>query len=217
MTNPAKRPATLSIQALLTELGYGHPNATELAITTMAQASLVNLRRDSIDASKRDVCAATLATLYRRLCDNCATSIPDLPPDPRIRVPVANRSDCEDCRGSANRSAIKRLAARFRQDGRKRLVVVGGSPGVCGALKDEWPDDLELRVVDGTKRNGAAAARGDLAWADVVVIWASSELHHTVSGTYMARGPDRSKVIIVHKRGVESLAEALLARRDMRH
>ena len=131
------------------------------------------------------------------------------------RRPVAadDPTRCERCGGSNNRLAMERAIAAFRARGYRRLVVVGGAPGVHQALLSLWPADLELRIVDGDDRNHTRTdARAQLRWADVVVVWGGTVLAHKVSLLYTgSQGDDRGKVISLNRRGVAALAERLAA------
>ena len=62
-----------------------------------------------------------------------------------------------------------------------------------------------------TLRRTADRARGDLEWADLVLVWGATELHHQVSTHYTAAAPPlRRKVLHVPRRGVAALlAEAI--------
>ncbi len=63
-------------------------------------------------------------------------------------------------------------------------------------------------MVDGTERRTAERARHDLEWADLVLVWGATELHHKVSEHY-THGPPalNRKVIHVARRGVTSLLD----------
>ena len=201
---------SMSRAALLRELGYGHPDAAGRALEILVAAGLTSPRKDGIATAKRERVREELGQWLVRLCERCAPSRVD---DGRERVPVADHTDCERCLGSANRAAIDRAVEVLRGAHRRRLVVVGGSPGVHEALRKLWPEDMELRIIDGTERHTGQEARGHLAWADAIVVWASSELNHKVSEHYTgAPDPLRQKVTIVPRRGIEALAVELAAR-----
>ena len=89
----------------------------------------------------------------------------------------------------------------------ERILVVGGAPGVHRALQGLWPEDLVLRIVDGTDRTSRREASANLAWADVVLVWGSTELDHRVSDLYTRAGG--RKIVLVARRGVAALADAL--------
>jgi hypothetical protein len=192
---------------LLCELGYAHPEAQRAAIEALVAAGLTTQKKTGIAASKRRKCRDVLSQALVRLCERCRT---DHVSDGRMVVPTAHRAECDQCAGSRNRLAMQRAAEVFRRHGLRRLVVVGGSPGVHRELKALWPSDLQLRVVPGTDRHVEAAARANVAWADVVIVWGSSELAHKVSRLYTAiTGPDARKVISVDRRGIQALAERI--------
>ncbi len=86
-------------------------------------------------------------------------------------------------------------------------MVVGGSPSVHEELRTLAPADWELRLVVGTERRTADAARADLRWADLVLIWGSSELDHKVSAHYTSSGSLSQNVALVNRRGVAALLE----------
>jgi hypothetical protein len=76
---------------------------------------------------------------------------------------------------------------------------------------------LELRLVDGVERRTKAQARGDIGWADVVVVCGASELYHRVSELYTRDPLARAKLAVSTRRGVEAIANAVtehLARRE---
>jgi hypothetical protein len=93
----------------------------------------------------------------------------------------------------------------------RRVVIVGGSPAVREELEAQLGGHVELRMVDGTERHTADKARHNLDWADLVLVWGATELHHKVSGHYTGGPPSVSrKVIHVTRRGVAALlAEAV--------
>src|SRR5581483_12394096 len=80
-------------------------------------------------------------------------------------VPCEPKGACHSCGGSDNQRAAAEFAQAF---GKKRLVVVGGSPSVWDELSRLFAGKLELRLVDGTQRLTADHAKADLDWADLV-------------------------------------------------
>ncbi len=121
---------------------------------------------------------------------------------------VEPRSHCARCGGSANRRAEVAFVESCRRHGIRRVVIVGGSPAVREELEEKLGDLIELRMVDGTERRTSDRARNDLDWADLVLVWGATELHHKVSGHYTHGGPAYShKVVHVVRRGVAALLE----------
>jgi len=66
-------------------------------------------------------------------------------------------------------------------------------------------------MVDGTERRTGDRARADVEWADLVLVWGASELHHKVSWLYtQVPQPLRHKVVHASRRGIAALlAEAV--------
>jgi hypothetical protein len=193
---------TIDRARLLDELGY-RPVAAR-AVEVLVAAGLTNPRKSGIAREKREKVEAALAAAFVRLCARCAA---DAPRDGRERVPVSDAKLCDRCGGSANRLSVDRAAAACRRRGVRRVVVVGGSPGIHASLRQLWPADLELRIVPGTDRHTGRQAGANLAWADVVLVWGATQLDHKVSLLYTKeRLP---KVIVAPRRGIEALADTL--------
>lgn len=88
-----------------------------------------------------------------------------------------------------------------------RLVVVGGSPVTRHQVTDLLPGTAEVRLIDGVGRMTAEVARAHLAWADVVLIWGSTELDHKVSQHFASA----ANAVTVPKRGVAALFDTAAA------
>lgn len=119
---------------------------------------------------------------------------------------LADKKSCERCGGSDNQRAAVELREAFTRRGYRKLLVVGGSPSVREEMSKLLDEHIELRMVDGTMRRTGDQARSDMEWADLVMVWGASELHHKVSLLY-TQGPLplRKKVVLVAKRGVAAL------------
>ncbi len=192
-------------ERLLRELGYGHPQALARALEVLVRANLTNPRKTAIAAEKRPKVVAALEAVLVRLCTRCSGEPPD---DGREAVPVQEATHCERCGGSANRLALQRAGEACRRRGVRHVAVVGGAPGIHTVLSQLWPEGIDLRIVSGTDRHTGPQARTNLEWADVVVVWASTELDHKVSLLYTkARS---KKVIVAGRRGIQALADRLV-------
>ena len=179
-------------RAVLESAGLTRPGKQRLAESKVAAA------RDAIDAELARVCARCAARVLQDGRD-------------RVTVPAAA---CSNCGGSAHARALRELGDACERAGVRRLVVVGGSPSVREELERSAP--VDLRLVDGVQRRKGSEARGDIDWADVVVIAGSSELAHKVSNLYTRDAQARGKLVVASRRGVEAIAEAVvehLARR----
>jgi len=112
------------------------------------------------------------------------------------------------CGGQQNRAEVDRAIAALAARGMRRLVVVGGSPGTHGELRELVRTRLELRIVSGTDRRTGRDAKADLAWADLVVVWGATELNHQVSKLYTGGKPRH--VVTCPKRGITALARTIV-------
>ncbi len=196
---------------MLRELGYGHPDAETAAVGVLVEAKLTTPKKTGIVAEKRKRCRKALRRELILLCSRCARAGAGVPG--RRAVVAALSKDCERCGGSANKLAIDRAAEACRRRSVVRVVVVGGSPGVHKSLVGLWPDDLELRIVPGTDRHTGPRARANLGWADVVLVWATTQLDHKVSLLYTkSKPPHAGKVVRVSRRGIEALADRISER-----
>ncbi len=197
-----------AINAWLAEAGYGLAESRAKARAALEEAKLTRPGKLRISNDKLPKAAAALASRFFLWCGAPACEA-DARASGREVVRCEPRSRCERCGGSDNRRAEVALIEACRQQGLSKLVVVGGSPAVREELQATLGDALELRMIDGTERRTSDRARSDLEWADVVLVWGASELHHKVSWLYtQAPPPLRKKVVHVAKRGVAALLSA---------
>lgn len=192
----------LDIRALLAELGYAGTSGVR-ARQALEEARLTHGGKTRIDLAKRPRIEALLEERFHLTCgqpecDRAATG--------REVLHADDRAHCRVCAGSSNRRAFQTAEDAFKRHGIRRVVVVGGSPAVHDALRAEAPATWELRLVDGTVRRTSELARADLKWADLILVWGSSELDHKVSTLYThTRDP---RVVTVSRRGIAALLEA---------
>lgn len=195
------RPQDLPKAEFLARIGFGGDPV--IADRVLIEAGLTNARKPRISAAKLDRADELLRSRFAYVCQRgdcraaAATRFRD-----RGVIRAAAPEFCEVCRGSANRSAVDAMIRTMAAAGLRRLCVLGGSPAVREELAQLVNGRIELRLVDGTVSRNRTAANADLAWADRVVIWASTELSHKVSMLYS--GP---KVITVSKRGIGAMCE----------
>lgn len=183
-------------------LGYG--GDVSLYAAALEDAGLSNPRKERIAEAKRQQVATVLGAHFFRVCTrgDCKNAAAGLAAG-RTVVPAAKPADCEVCGGSRNNAAVDEMVSAFRAVGWSRLVVVGGSPATREDLGRHIDKRLEVRMVDGTRSRRLADAESDVAWANLVLIWASTELDHKVSELY--RGP---KVVTARSRGIAELCSA---------
>lgn len=205
---PVRVALDIPIGALIAELGFDTPPARVVARQTLEAAGLTRPGKTSVSAQKRPRIASTLSAALARSCGEPDCDLA-LAASGRVVVPVKPGS-CERCAGSVARRSASRLSGACRAHGTLRVVVLGGSPQSRKELVSLRVGGLEIRAIDGTARRTIDAARADCRWADVVVIWASTQLDHRVSTLYsnVANG----RLLLVTRRGVAALLDALSER-----
>jgi hypothetical protein len=198
------RETALAIADLLNDLGFDSPAAQARARDALVAGRLTTPAKLGIAADKRPRVEELLRATFLVTCGaaDCGRSAAG-----REVVVAHDRRRCWICGGSDNRRAVDRAAAIFRERGIRKIVVVGGSPGVHEQLRELAPGEWELRLIDGTERRTSEAARFDLRWADLVIVWGGSELNHKVSAHYTGTGPQYDRVIAVSRRGIAALLD----------
>jgi hypothetical protein len=189
--------------ALLRDLGFGGDMAlVELALQ---EAGLSNPRKPNINVSKTDAVRQLIEVRFVLVCGrgDCKQEAA-AEEDGRTVVPASEPRHCELCGGSANERAVKGMIEACRRRGWKRLCVVGGSPNARTSLQQLAGHALELKLVDGTMSRHRTQADSDLSWADIVVIWGSTQLNHKVSILY--KGPN---VVQMARRSIQEVARAV--------
>ena len=122
----------------------------------------------------------------------------------RITLTSNSRQTCTICGGSENARAADELV----HSGLERVVIVGGTPATRQELERLVAGRIEVRLVDGTVHRDAARARADLEWAERVLLWGATELHHKVSKQYADVTATRHKVVHIPRRGIAQLLAA---------
>lgn len=196
------------IGAWLSEQGFGLPEAQGTARAALEAAGLTHAGKLRMSEEKLPRALEVLRARFILHCDarECAAYAAA---SGRKSVLASKKSACERCGGSDNSRAETEFLEACGRRGVRRVVVVGGSPAVREELESKLGEALELRLIDGTERRTTDRARGDLEWADMVLIWGGSELHHKVSMLYTSSPPAlRKKVVHVARRGVAALLAA---------
>lgn len=195
------------IDAWFTGAGLELPEPRARARQALEEEGLTRPGKKRISDEKVPRVEALLAARFFRHCGSpeCLRVAQQSGREPLL----AAKRACERCGGSDNHRAGIALIEAFRRCSFRKLCVVGGSPSVRQELRAELADSIELKMVDGTERRTGDQARADMEWADLVLVWGASELHHKVSMLY-TQGPSalRHKVLTVPRRGVAALLGA---------
>ena len=201
--------ADREIAEILSELGFVGPGSALAARSALEQAGLTRAGKTRISAEKIEKVRQLLDATFARACADqaCRTAL-------ARQKPLANllsvpKSACEFCGGSDNLKSMRTFERLCRAKAVRRIVVVGGSPSVHAELLSLKPAEWELRLISGTERRTLDRARADMEWAQIVLIWGSSELDHKVSRLYTeSPAALRRKLVPVARRGVAALLDA---------
>ena len=196
--------ADADLDELLATFGYTGDVARHAARDALVAAGLTSGKKRRIDTAKVAAVRSALERALVPVCRSatCVTAAARL--NAGARPVETEPAACAICGGSENRRAATRLAASARGGRRPRLVVVGGSPEARTQLVTLARGVADLRLVDGLGRATEDHARTDIAWADVVLIWGSTQLDHKVSNHYSRA----ASAITVPRRGVAALLDA---------
>jgi hypothetical protein len=197
----------VDIQRLLSDEGY-HGEAAFRARTTLEAEGLTRPGKRRLHVSKLEVARDTLRARLLRVCHR--TACRDVR-DPRGHVSVSTEY-CQVCGGSANRRAGELASQALLDAGFRRVLVLGGLTTTRAALGEALAgSEVDVRCVDGTQGvRPLPTVEADLAWADVMVIWATTPLPHKVSARYTTRARGQVPCVTVPRRGVEALCDALI-------
>lgn len=181
----------------------GDPSPYDAAL---AEAGLSNASKRRILASKSPEVERILRARFVPVCGrgDCQAAAATKR-NGRVIAPASVPEACVICGGGPNVRSVERMVESCRAIGWTRLCVVGGSPNTRQELARLVDSRLELRLIDGDRSRTAAAAKADVVWADLVVIWGATQLSHKVSMSY--RGPN---VVGVGKRSIAEVAEAVV-------
>lgn len=194
--------------ALLRDLGYG--GDMDLAEVALQEAGFTNPRKPNIHLAKTEAVRRVLEEQFVLVCSrgDCKQEAAAVR-DGRSVVPASAPHHCEFCGGSSNQRAVDEMLRACRARGWTRLCVVGGSPNSRTSLQQLAGRALDLRLVEGTVARHRSQAAHDMAWADVVVVWGSTQLDHKVSILY--KGPN---VVALARRSIQELARAVTRSAD---
>lgn len=198
----------LPLRELLAELGFDSDDTHARARAALEEAQLTRPGKVNIDGAKR---AAVEELLDGQFHVSCGVAECDEQAGGRVLVHTGTPAACRICGGSSNRRAFRLAEQAFDNAGIRNVVVVGGSPATRDELSQGKPESWELRLIDGTERRNGELARSDLRWADIVLVWGSSELDHKVSELYTRDPAFRHKVVLASRRGVAALLEEAIA------
>jgi len=199
---------TFPIEQLLEELGFVRIASKQTARIALIEAGLTNGRKQNMAIAKRDAAIAAIEERVARVCsaEACRNALDTTGPHgPRRVVEVASEG-CEVCGGSDTARATQAMVQDLVAAKRTRLLVIGGSPNARTTLRNILRGTpIDLTFVEGDRPTGAKRAKDMAERADVVVIWANTQLDHKTSLPFATAAPD--KTFTCARRSVAALAE----------
>jgi len=204
--------ADVKIDAFLADEGFDTAGAAARAREVLEATSLTRPGKQAFTASKRERASRALEDTLARVCGDACLRL-ERAGQARVReAVVVTKASCEVCGGSNNAQAAQQAIAALRRRGERRIVIVGGSPGVRDGVERAFAGaDVEIRFVDGTQRSHSARdADANKAWAQVIVVWGATELRHAVSDLYKTEVPEGVRVLTAPRRGVAALCQSLV-------
>lgn len=204
----------VEIGSLLAELGYGHRKATKAARAALYEVGLTHPGKTAMSGEKRDRVVEELRRRFVLLCAQgaCRSEYEERARGGQVAagrkvLPASEPHHCEVCGGSNNTRSTQRMLRLLEARGIQRIIVVGGSPASRSELEALLGRSIRLRLVSGTERRTREEAHRDLDWAQLVVVWGSTQLDHKVSNLYAKAGAGR--VILVRRRGIAALGDEI--------
>ena len=176
------------LTAMLASFGLEGANA-ESAMEVLYQRGLTRPGKKRIallkaTAVEQAIREALVRACHKHMCTRKAATAAAHSSRRVVRVPARY---CDLCSGQDNRLAVDGMLQAMQTAHCTKLLVAGGSPGTLDALNTLVADRCGLRVISGQDRPSGKTGKERLAWADVVVIWASTEIPHKLTETL--KGP----------------------------
>lgn len=197
----------MPIAEMLRGFGVVDAAAQEVARATLIDGGLIaNNRKVNIFAAKSAQARVLLQKSFQWHCNDgdCRIAAAKGKTSPLLVEKVA----CSFCGGSKDRAALAEMARAMAEANKLRVLVVGGTDKKEREIKEKSPPGIEWRFIEGTKGRPSRYRQSHQDWAEVIVIWGSTELNHKVSERFAVKGDDR--VITVRRRGITALADEVI-------
>lgn len=199
----------ITIARMLAGFGVTHPDAVRSAIEALVEAGVLSSRpnRTRIAADKRERVDSAISDTFLRHCNNGDCRQQAASQGGQRKPLLAGQQHCEVCGGSANRSALERMAHAMQERGLSRVLVVGGTEAAEREIRECSTGSVEWRFVNTKVARDDRYHRSNRDWAEVIVIWSSTPLPHKVSRHYEHGGGGIR--VTVTRRGVAAMADGV--------
>ncbi len=206
-TANASGDAVIAIDDVLRSAGFDSTTARREGRRALEAAGLTRAGKTGIAVYKRDRALALLATTFVVVCGAACRALA-----PAGRRPIVGQNQCEVCGGSNNRRAMLAAARVLRDNGVRRVLIVGGRNEqhreMAAVFKDQG---VALQGVIGTSVSHTQKdAQANMRRAGLMIIWGSTELRHALSKLYTSEPPDHLRVVQIGRRGTEALCDAIV-------
>lgn len=201
----------LPINQVLAAAGFDLPSAARRAHEVIIAAGLTRPGKERIALDKLErISAATGEVLIGACADPDCQRIAGYR---GMEMVTVTSGSCTICGGGANRRAVARLVETCARHKIRRILIIGGSPNARGEVGRLASDTgLDIRCVDAIGRIVRRRdADHDMAWAQVMVIWAPTPLPHKVSDLYL-RSPAGLISVVCPRRGIAAVAQEIISR-----
>jgi hypothetical protein len=208
---PSHDDDTILIEAWLRGLGYDTTAAIRRARAVLEAAGLTHQGKRGIASYKRSAGERALTAALVRVCSDECARLARATARGRHAV-ITGTATCEVCGGSNNRRAALACTSVLRANGVTDVLVVGGTAQNQVELRQLLAaDGLHVECVDGTRSSHSQKdAIANMNRAQLIVIWGSTPLRHSVSNLYTAEPPPHLRVITVARRGIEALCSEIV-------
>lgn len=161
--------------------------------------------KNAIAAFKLDAATALLANSLVRVCGKeCAALARGLPARAAV---ITSGATCEICGGSNNRRAGLAALRDLRANNVENVLIIGGNRQQHIEIEALFEaGGVAVNCVVGTQASHSQKdAVANMARADLMIIWGSTELRHAVSKLYTVEPPPHLRVVKMARRSMEAL------------
>ena len=205
--NPPKSSEVMPISHLLESIGFSDASLQLAARPIIEAAGYTNSRKINISIDKAKLVEAYIKNNFRLVCSPaCAAALGKKRMRTQLQVEIKK---CEFCNGSKQNKLLAKMAKDLFDQNLLEILVVGGSPQSASTLNRVLKNcNINIKVIEGTKRTNSKTAKLLCRTADVVVIWGATQLDHTVSQVFSA-ATEPNKKVPVARPGIKALVEAM--------
>lgn len=200
--------STETIRKMLCRLGVREPQEQTKAISKLQELSVISSRpnRTGIASDKEGRVRESLQAAFiwhcrRGDCQREAKASGKLPL-------LVDAAACHAPVHSPRNQRLADIALIMQSRSMSNILIVGGTEKYQRELLSISPNGLSWRFIDGKRVRDARYYRSDKAWADLILIWASTPLDHKVSQHFQACNDPR--VVTVPGRGIEAMLQDVL-------